>query len=231
MKSQKPFQRVLVAAVLGATAATADVSAAVNNRGDSLPESVNIAVNPEDAMISHLRNVEALLDTGAVAGARSVLTASRDFARELQSLKIEADRAYDHIIEANMPESSSVGVLSGDWVGLYGSLDELQAYAPQLAEKTRERLEQAERHAAWGDIRGTGLALEQVAAEVPSRLQPGQEIDRQILLSLELLGENKPDIAAARRVVEQTLNGLTAIGNAQTAAARHMDQVHGRWTV
>ncbi len=228
MKSQRSVQFVLAAAVLSATAATpgspvfaaehttADVFAAVNNRGGIVPETLNIAVNSGNAMIDHLRKVELLLDSGAVAGARSVLTASREFVRELRFVKMEADRADARISDGIMPEYTRFSPLATDWVGIYSNLDELQAYAPELAQGTRDRLQEAEKRAERGDIQGAALTLQQVAAGVPYSLQPGQDIDQQMLLSLELLGENQPDIAAARRVVEKTLAMLTAVGDVET---------------
>lgn len=232
MKSPKSFQFVLIAAVLSAIAATADASAAGNSCYGALPERADIAVNSGAAMmISHLRKAELLLDTGAVAGARSVLAATREFARELQMMKMGADRAYAHIIDAGVPEHAGVSTRSSDWVGIYSNLDEMQAYAPHLAEQTRERLNQAERHARWGDIHGAASTLKHVAAEVPSSLQPGHDIDQQILLSLELLGENHPDTAAVRRVVDKALNTLTAIGDLRTTAARRIGGVYGEWRV
>ena len=146
----------------------------------------------------------------------------RSAALRLTQTRVNEDSRLHH---------TGVSVLFSDWVGICTNLDEIQAYAPDVAGQLRERLEPAERHARWGDIQGTALTLKQVAAGAPSSLQPGHDIDQQLLLSPELLGENHPDTAAARRVVEKTLNLLAAIGDVQTTAARHIGDVYGEWRV
>jgi hypothetical protein len=82
-------------------------------------------------------------------------------------------------------------------------------------------VEQAQKHAATGDIRKTAETLQAVATGVPNSLQPGQPIDRQILRALELLGENQPDIATAKSVVEDALNRLMVVDKTTTAQAQY----------
>ena len=83
--------------------------------------------------------------------------------------------------------------------------------SPEVAEKVGESLKQSERHMTTCDIQRTPDTLEAVVTGLPSSLQPGHAIDRQILLALELLGENEPDIATARSIVQNVLNRLTVV--------------------
>jgi hypothetical protein len=223
MKTQISFQLVLVTAAMAASAAVAvlpvlaaektktDVSTVTQNRSGIHPETANIAANSGHAMINHLRKVGVLLDTGMVADARSVLTSSRDYSRELQRLKERTDRAYHNIIIANKTEYAGGSEFLLGWVDIYSSLDEMEVYAPEVAEKTRERLKQAEKHATSGDSQRAAETLKKIAAEVPPSLQPGHDIDQQILLALELLEENQPDITTAKNVVKKTLYRLTVV--------------------
>ena len=120
----------------------------------------------------------------------------------------------------NAPDNGA-GLLPGDWVGLSSSLDEMEVYAPEVAEDARERLEQAQKHATTGDIQRIAGTLKAVVTKAPYNLQPGQPIDRQILLALELPGENQPDIATAKSVMEDALNRLIVVDQTTTAQAKY----------
>jgi hypothetical protein len=238
MKTQRSFHFVLMAAALTVVSATAalpvlaegviaDVCAVTGSHVEIYPHKVNRAVNPADALISHLRKAEVQLNRGAVARARSILTSSREYSRKLQYIQAETESAFQHINRSNETHDNSIGALPVDWVGMYSSLDEMEVYAPELVQETRERLKQAQMHATTGDIQRTAETLKEVAAGVPSSLQPGQPIDRQILLALELLGENEPDIATAKSVVENAINRLMVVVEAPAASAEDGSGVAG----
>jgi len=233
METQRSFQFVLVAtALIVATAAislpvsatqgtTADECVATGTQDGIYPQRVNRAVNPADVLINDLRKAEVQLNNGAVSRARSILTSSRDYSRNLQLMKDETERALQYINRSNESNDNGAGLFPGDWVGIYSSLDEMEVYAPKLAQDTRERLEQAEKHATRGDIQKAAETLKTVVTGVPYNLLPGQPIDRQILLALEFLGENQPDIATAKIVVEDALNRLVVVDQATTAQAKY----------
>jgi hypothetical protein len=233
METQRSFQFVLVAtALIVATAATslpvsategtiADECVVTGNQDGIYPQRVNRVVNPADVLINDLRKAEVQLNSGAVARARSILTSSRDYSRNLQFMKEETERALQYINRSNEYNDNGAGLLQRDWVGIYSSLDEMEVYAPKLAQDTRERLEQAEKHATRGDIQKAAETLKTVVTGVPNSLLPGQPIDRQILLALEFLGENQPDIATAKSVVEDALNRLIVVDQTTTAQAKY----------
>ena len=233
METQRSFQFVLVAtALIVATAAIslpvsategtiADECVVTGTQDGIYPQRVNRAVNPADVLINDLRKAEVQLNNGAVARARSILTSSRDYSRNLQFMKEETERALQYINRSNEYNDNGAGLLPGDWVGIYSSLDEMEVYAPKLAQDTRERLEQAEKHATTGNIQKAAETLKTVVTGVPYSLLPGQPIDRQILLALEFLGENQPDIATAKSVVEDALNRLIVVDQTTTAQAKY----------
>jgi len=233
MDTQRSFQFVLVAAALTvATAATslpvsaaegtiADECVVTVTHGGICPQSVNHAVNPADALIRDLRKAEVQLNSGEVSRARSILTSSRDYYRKLQFMQAETERALQHINSSGDTGDNDVGMLPVDWIRIYSSLDEMEVYDPELAQETRERLEQAQKHAATGDIQRTAKTLNKVATRVLSSLQPERAIERQIQLALELLGENQPDIATAKRVVEHALDRLIVVEQTTTAQAKY----------
>jgi len=233
METQRSFQFVLVAtALIVATAATslpvsategtiADECVVTGTQGGIYPQRVNRAVNPADVLINDLRKAEVQLNNGAVSRARSILTSSRGYSRNLQFMKEETERALQYINRSDESNDNGAGLLPRDWVGIYSSLDEMEVYAPKVAEDTRERLEQAQKHATTGDIQKTAETLKAVVTGLLYSLLPGQPIDRQILLALELLGENQPDIATAKSVVEDALNRLIVIDQTTTAQANY----------
>jgi hypothetical protein len=238
MKTQRSFYFVLLAAVLAVVSTTAalpvlaeggitDVCAVTGSHGEIYPHKVNRAVNPADALISHLRQAEIQLNRGAVEKARSILMSSREYSRKLQYMQAETWRALQYINRSTDTHDYGVGVLPVDRGGIYSSLDEMEGYAPEFAQETRERLKQAQKHVVTGDIQRTAETLKEVIASVPSSLQPGQPIDRQILLALELLGENEPDIATAKSVVENAINRLMVVVETTAASAEDGSGVAG----
>jgi hypothetical protein len=239
METQRSFQFVLVAtALIVAAAATslpvsategtiADECVVTGTHGGIYPQRVNRAANPADVLVNDLRKAEVQLNNGAVARARSILTSSRDYIRNLQFMKVETDRALQYINRSGESNDNGTGISPRDWVGIYSSLDEMEVYAPQVAEDAQKSLKQAQKHATTGDIQRIAETLKAVVTEVPYSLQPGQPIDRQILLALELLGENEPDIATARSVVENAINRLMVVVEAPAASAEDGSAVAG----
>jgi hypothetical protein len=237
METQRSFQFVLVTTALIVAAATtslpvsategtiADGCVVTGTHGGIYPQRVNRAVSPADVLINDLRRAEVQLNNGAVARARSILTSSRDYIRNLQFMKVETGRALQYINRSGESSDNGAGISPREWVGIYSSLDEMEVYAPEVAEDARKRLKQAQMHATTGDIHRTAETLKAVDTEVPYSLQPGQPIDRQIVLALELLGENQPDIATARSVVENVLNRLIVVDETTAASARNTSGV------
>lgn len=238
MRTQRSFQFALVTAALAVVTATAslpvlsaeeaiaDECAVTGSHGGIYPQKVNRAVNPAEAMTNYLHEAEVQLNCGSVSGARSILSSSRDFSRKLRLVQAEAKRALQSINRADETGGNGVGMLPAGWIGIYSSLDEMQVYAPELAKETRELLKQAQKQAMSGYNQRTAGTLEKIATGVPSGLQPGQSIDRQVLLALELLGEHQPDIARAKRVVEDALNRLIVVD--RTATAQETYRAHDR---
>lgn len=233
MRSQKSLQFVRVAAaltmitataslpVLAGEGAVADKLVVTGSHGGMYPETVNSAVNPADALINHLHEAEVQLNSGSVARARSILKSSLEFSRKLQFMQAETERALQHINRSHETNGNGVGVLPVNWVGVYSSLDEIKDYAPEVAEQARASLKQDHEHATTADIQRTAETLKKIAAGVPSSLLPGHAIDRQILLALELLGENQPDVATAKSVVTGALNRVIAVDQTTTSQAKY----------
>ena len=169
-----------------------------------------IAVDSGRALINHLMTARALLESGDVAQARSALLASREFAGAIERIM-----PYLTVVEelqdvSNRLVQERVEVLSEDLLPVYADIDELTLFAPEVANKTRGMLKQAEQHARNGDQQQSAKVLKEAAAEVTQHTVylPVDYVEQQIHVAQSALDQSTPDVAAAQAAVEKSLDSL-----------------------
>lgn len=214
---------VVLAAVLATGAVVGVVSA--TSRGDSEtinisehsdwgePGMAKIAVDSGRALIAHLSTALALLDIGKVAESRSALIASREFAdaieRTMPYLTVVEDMrdASNNVVEEN------VTAIPADLLPIYASLDELQVYAPQVANRARGMVQKAEKNAAAGNRKDAAQVLKEAADDIVRHTVylPVDYVDGQVHGALYALNQAKPDVAAAKAAVNRALDSVTTV--------------------
>jgi len=218
----KPLVAVLVA-VLATGTVVNTASAATKGASETIsfseyadwgdPGMAKIAVDSGRALIEHLRTADALLATGKIPEARSALLASREFADA-----IERTMPYLTVVEdmkdvGNKVVQEDVTALSADLLPIYASLDELQVYAPQVANRTRGMVQKAEKNAAAGDRKGAAKVLQEAADDIVqhSVYLPVDYVDEQVHGALYALDRKPPDKSAAKAAVKRALDSVTMV--------------------
>ncbi|HED18645.1 MAG TPA: YfdX family protein [Gammaproteobacteria bacterium] len=220
----KPAVLVLAAVLAtGAVAVTAEAAGKGNSETISIseytdwgdPAMAKIAIDSGRALIAHLSTARALIDSGQIAEARSALNVSREFADT-----IERTMPYLTVVEDMMDVSKrvveeDVAALSEDLLPIYASIDELQVYAPEVAERTRGALKQVKKHAAAGNKKRASQVLAEAADDITRSTVylPVGYVDVQTRVALYALNMEKPDVTAARSAVDLALDSVTTVVN------------------
>lgn len=207
----------------GAVAATADAAAKASSETISIttysdwgdPAMAKIAVDSGRALIMHLSSAHALLATGQIAQARSALIASREFADAIKRTMPYLSVVEDMLDASKKVVEENVSALSDDLLPIYASLDELQVYAPEVAQRTRGLVSKAEKHAAAGDKQHAAQALTEAADDITQHTVylPVDYVDAQVHGALYALDRKKPDVAAAKAAVKRALDSVTMVIN------------------
>jgi hypothetical protein len=227
MKSTNRYAVKPVVAVLAAVLATGIVvsTASAASRGDSEtiniseysdwgdPGMAKIAVDSGRALIAHLSTARALLDIGKVAEARSALIASREFADAIERMMPYLSVVEDMMDVSNKVVEEDVTALSADLLPIYASLDELQVYAPQVANRTRGMVQKAEKNAAAGNRKDAAQVLKEAADDIVQHTVylPVDYVDDQVRGALYALNQAKPDVVAAKAAVKRALDSVTTV--------------------
>jgi hypothetical protein len=218
----KPLVVVLAAVVsTGTVAATASAAAGQSSETASVshdsawsdPGMNAIAVHSGRALIRHLESARALLETGRNAQARSALLASREFADAIERIMpywtvvSEIRDAGKRVVEQDTT------AFKADLVPIYASLDDLQVFAPQVANRTRGRVRKAEKTAAAGDRKGASQVLTETADDIVQHtvFLPVDYVDEQVHRALRALDGAKPDVVAAKAAVDRALHSVTLV--------------------
>lgn len=218
----KPLVAVLVAVLstgtavspaLAATGPSNQTASVSNDSAWSDPGMDAIAVHSGRALIRHLESARALLETGRTAEARSALLASRDFADAIErvmpywTVVSEIRDAGKRVVEQD------VTAFKADLVPIYASLDDLQVFAPQVANRTRGMVRKAEKNAAAGDKKGAAQVLTETADDIVQHTVylPVDYVDEQVHGALRALDGAKPDVAVAKAAVDRALDSVTLV--------------------
>jgi hypothetical protein len=227
MKHTKNYAVTPVVAVLTAVLATGTVvntaSAASPATRETIsisehsdwgdPAMAKIAVDSGRALVDHLSTARALLATGKTSEARSALVASREFADAIKRTMPYLSVAEDMMDASDKVVQENVTALSADLLPIYASLDELQVYAPQVANRTRGMVQKAEKNAAARDRKGAAQVLKEAADDIAQHTVylPVDYVDAQVRGALYALDQAKPDVAAAKAAVNRALGSVTTV--------------------
>lgn len=207
---------------VAADSASTEVAGVSQYAGWGDPEMAEIAVNSGRALLEHLTSAKALLEEGQVAQARSALIASREFADAIERMMPYLSVVEEMTDVSDRLVQERVTALTTDLLPIYASIDEMEIFAPETANRTRGMVKQAEKHAAAGDKVRAAKALKEAAAVVEGHTVylPVVYVDQQVRVAQAAVNQSKPDVPAAKAAVDRALNSLTVVVEAvvQTAA-------------
>lgn len=180
------------------------------------PEMAQIAINSGRALLQDLRSASALLDEGRVSQARAALYTSHEFSAAIERMMpyLVVVRRMKDLSQKVVEEEADV--FSADLLPIYASLNDLEIYAPKVAQKTRRMVQQAGRHAAKGNKQRAANVLKE-AADIVARQTvylPVEYVDMQVNAALYAVSQPKPDTAVAKLAVNRAVDSLTTVVNA-----------------
>lgn len=177
------------------------------------PAMASIAVNAGRALVNHLRSADALLTDGDSAQARSALQTSQDFTASIERMMPYLQVVDEMKDASNKIVSEDIETLSVDMLPIYASLDNLQIYAPKVAQKTRTMVKQAEKHSTAGRKREAVTVLKE-AEDIISQhtvYLPVKYVDQQVRVALSAINQPRPDIKTAKQAVERAMDSITTV--------------------
>ena len=177
------------------------------------PAMAKMAVDSGRALVRHLETARALLETGRTKQARSALIASREFADAIQRTMPYLTVVQDMQDASKKVRQEDVETFSTDLLPIYASLDELQVYAPKVADRTRGMVQNAEKHARAGDKSRAAEVLNEAADDISRHTVylPVKYVDEQVHGALYAINEAKPDVADAKVAVNRALDSVTLV--------------------
>jgi hypothetical protein len=186
------------------------------------PVMPDVAASSGRALLRHLESAKAYLATNSVTGARSALRDSAEFAsaiRLMMPYEVVTDQienAKQHVVD------TSIDVFYADLLPIYGSLDELDVYAPKVAEKAREGVKKAEQHAKAGNRKAAANQLQNVVDEFSQTTVylPIGYVSDQIRAAETALDKKQPDLTTAKKAVNNALGSLAAVVDKQVVESQ-----------
>jgi len=182
-------------------------------KGWGNPAMASIVVNAGRALINHLRSADALLTDGDSTQARSALLTSQDFTAAIERMMPYLQVVDEMKDASNKIVEEDIETISVDMLPIYASLDNLQIYAPEVAQKTKTMVKQAEKHSTAGRKKEAVTVLKEAEDIIIKNTVylPVRYVDQQVRVALSAVYQPKPDIKSARQAVERAMNSITTV--------------------
>lgn len=176
------------------------------------PSMRDMAASSGRALLAHLQGVKADLAADTLDRARSDLQVTQEFAQALERIMPYAVVVDDIRDAKNKLIAEDVEHFYEDLLPIYASLDEIQLYAPDVADNARSKVKQAEKKARKDDAKAAAEVLDEVADDIAATTiyLPVDYVDAQIRAALNALNKKPVDIVTARKDVDNALNSLQA---------------------
>ena len=174
------------------------------------PDMARVAVHGGRALLHHVQVAHAALQEHKTGEARAALGAAEDFAEGLQ-LMIPYTVVVDHIRNAKSQLlATDSDVIVDDMLPIYSSLDEMSAYAPELAGKAKSKLDLAMQHLHRGEKHKAAKKLDEIAADISSTTVylPVNYVENQIESALVSLDKDPADTKTANLAIDNALQSL-----------------------
>ena len=221
VKSASPLMTAIVLALSLNTVATPLFAAEVAKEditvseynGWGNPAMASIAVNAGRALVNHLRSADALLNDGDSVQARSALKTSQDFTAAIERMMPYLQVVDEMKDASNKIIEEDISTISLDMLPIYASLDDLQIYAPEVAQRTRAMVKHAEKHSTAGRKKEAVTVLKEAEEIIVKHTVylPVKYVDEQVKVALSAVNKSKPDTKMAKQAVERAINSITTV--------------------
>lgn len=220
---RKPAAVVLSAILLASTTALAVSTAEAAQAPNSVVEAVTtpgwdsanmqqIAAHTGDEIVHHLDAARAAIDKGESGKALGEVEAANrlndSVMRSMPYVNVKED-VFNAKGKLAMEET---GRFYDDLLPIYAELDDMEVDAPQVAQKTRGQLKEAEAMARKGQKAEASAKLKDVMDDISATavFLPVGYVHGQLEAAQSALSEQHRDVATAKTAVNNALNSLTA---------------------
>ncbi|MBT9568451.1 MAG: YfdX family protein [Thiobacillus sp.] len=180
----------------------------ISESGWANPHLARAAAISGQALLEHLQSARAFLAAGSPEGARDALFTANEFTRAMERTMPFMAVADDVESARNKLISGEEDVFYDDLLPICSSVDDMQVYAPKLAQHVRGKVRKAEAQAHRGHTRAAAKTLREVSEEITQTTVylPLGYVDDQIQVAMSALKADSPD--KAQVAVDRALSSL-----------------------
>jgi|GEM_PF-2301777 len=196
---------------LAATQAAATATVTVKG-GWTDPQMAHLARQSGQLLVRRIRAAEGMIVSGQYRAARNELDAAEDTAGAIRSMMPFLTVA-DNIRNAkNKLVAEDVTHFRDDLLPIYSQLDEMSAYAPDVAQDAKNKLKQAETDAAGGNTAKAGKDMQDAEETITTSTlyMPIDYVYGRVAAARMALSRPTPNIATAQRALKNADDHLVA---------------------
>lgn len=164
-------------------------------------------------LLHRIDTAENMLDSGDYQGAHNELDAAEDTAGAIRTMMpfiVVVDRikgAKDKLL------AQDAEYFHDDLLPIYSQLEEMSVYAPEVAQKAKAQVKQAEKDAAAGKVKEASKGLDKAVATITATTVylPVDYVYDQVATARVALTGPMPDAVTARRAIENARKSLVAV--------------------
>jgi len=188
--------------------ATAMETLTIDNSGWSSEKSERLALNLGQLLVIRIERAKELLDEGNVSGAQDAIWEGESTAQAIVDIS-PVVRVTDTITDAKNK------VLAEEWsdfadalIPINGYVDEIDVFAPTLANATRQKMNAAQEKATAKDSKGTAMIMQEIADDLTSTTYylPVRHAFYQLEAARLALANTPPDLATAKTSIDSALD-------------------------
>jgi hypothetical protein len=188
--------------------ATATETLAIDNSGWSSEKSERLALNLGQLLVLRIERVKQLLDQGDVSGAQAAILDGESTAQAIVDIS-PVIRVTDTITDAKNK------VLVEEWtyfadalIPINGNVDQIDVFAPKLANATRQKMNAAKDKAAAKDSKATAMIMQEIADDLMSTAYylPVRHAFEQLEAARLALAGTPPDLVTAKTSIDSALD-------------------------
>jgi hypothetical protein len=188
--------------------ATATETLTIDNSDWSSEKSERLALNLGQLLVLRMERAKQLLDQGDVSGAQAAILDGESTAQAIVDIS-PVIRVTDTITDAKDK------VLVEEWtafadalVPINGNVDQIDIFAPELADATRKKMNAAKDKAAAKDTKGTAIIMQDIADDLMSTTYylPVRHAFEQLEAARLALASTPVDLASAKTSIDGALD-------------------------
>jgi len=188
--------------------ATATETLTIDNSDWSSEKSERLALNLGQLLVLRMERAKQLLDQGDVSGAQAAILDGESTAQAIVDIS-PVIRVTDTITDAKDK------VLVEEWtafadalVPINGNVDQIDIFAPELADATRKKMNAAKDKAAAKDTKGTAMIMQEIADDLMSTTYylPVRHAFEKLEAARLALASTPVDLASAKTSIDSALD-------------------------